>query len=115
MAQQHDYPQPVMTKAQADEMIRLQRQANRQRGCLLAVVWTLLFGVFYWAWLALKWTAKGSFALIRLSWRWTLAFCKWSWRSSVALGRLTYTGMRAAMQWGYAHTRELTTRNGAKD
>lgn len=114
MAQPPDYPQPVMTKAQADEMIRLQRQANRQRGCLLAVIWTLLFGVYYWGWLALKWTAKGSIALIRLSWRWTLAFYKWLWRSSVAVGRLTYEGVRVATPWVQERSRAFTARYGAK-
>ena len=68
-------PQPgMMTHAQAEEMLRLQRHANAQRGCLMSIVWTLLFGVFYWAWLAVKWTWKGSVALVRLGWRWTVTY-----------------------------------------
>ena len=106
-------------------MIRLQRQANRQRGCLLGILWTLLFGVFYWSWLAIKWTVKASVAVLRLSWRWTWALCVWTWRGSVALWRLTYAairrgmpfvaaGVRKATPWVQERTRAFSTRYGAK-
>lgn len=80
-----------MTRQQAAEMLRLQRRTGRLVGCLSFVVFTWFFGLFYWSWLALKWTALGAWWLARLTWNWLVAYplrwtwlgIEWSWRQTV--------------------------------
>lgn len=74
------------TRAQFDELLRRQRKADRRMGCLMGLVWTWAFGIFYWSWLAMKWTTKGTWALTRWSWEWLCVKpAVWTWRGSVAL------------------------------
>lgn len=83
------------TQKQMAELIRLQRQANRQRGCLLGILWTLLFGIFYWGWLAVKWTAILSWRAVMLGWHITLDLAVLSWRGGVWLYHASDRGVRA--------------------
>lgn len=88
-------PQPLMTAAQADEMLRLARRADKRGGLLHFVVFTWLFGIFYWSWLALKWTAIGSVKLARIGWNWTVAYpVKWSVQLSRAAWPYVVRGVR---------------------
>lgn len=109
--------QQGMTRAQAAEMLRLQRRADRRGGCLMAIVWTLLFGVFYWAWLGIKWTAKGSVVLMRVGWalfvaypvKWTIVGCRWAWLGTVAATRLAMKGARSAAPLAVAAVASVTS------
>jgi hypothetical protein len=106
-----------MTRAQAAEMLRLQRRTDRRVGCLWGLVMTVLFGVWYWCWLAVKWTAIGSVKLARIGWTWTLIACRWAWLGTVALTRLTIKGAQAAAPLALAAVASVTAaiqRRGAQ-
>lgn len=97
-------PAPLMTAAQADEMLRLQRRADKRGGLLHFVLFTWLFGIFYWAWLALKWCVILSVKAVRLGWRWTVAYpVKWSVAAS-----------RAAWPYAVRGAQTFHARYGAK-
>lgn len=78
------------------EQVRLQRQANRRLGCLSGVVFTLFFGVFYWMWLAIKWTAGMCWRGGALAWGAVVLAGVWCWRGSVWTGAQLVTLARAA-------------------
>jgi hypothetical protein len=114
--QPQQYPEPMMTRAQAAEMLRLQRRADRRGGCLMFVLWTFLFGVFYWTWLAIKWTAIGSLALCRVGWalfvaypvKWGIAGAELAWVVMVAATRWTVKGVQVAAPLALAAMASLT-------
>lgn len=103
-------PQPLMTQVQAEEMLRLQRRADRRGGCLFAIAMSLLFGWFYWAWLALKWTAIGSWKLTVLSWRAAFALSRWSWSAGMVAGRWMWRGCVACWHWSVVGTQKAWPR-----
>lgn len=68
------------------EQVRLMQKADRRSGCLWNLVMSVLFGVFYWTWLALKrlakwawWTLRLVWASIRLATFFVLAALAWCW------------------------------------
>ena len=104
-------PAPLMTHAQAEELLRLQRRADKRGGVLHFVLFTWLFGIFYWSWLALKWSVILSVKFVRLGWRWTVAYpVKWS----IALCRWTWQASRAAWPYAVRGVQTFHARYGAK-
>lgn len=89
------------------EQVKLQRQANRRLGCLSGVVFTVLFGVWYWAWLAVKWTVKGAVALGMASWGVLVLASVWTWRGSVVASVWTCTRLVTLARAVYARVRSI--------
>ncbi len=99
--------EPGMTRAQADEILRLQRRADRRSGCLFGIIMSLLFSWLYWIWLVLKWTAIGSWKLLRWAWSVGVAICRLLWRTSTVTWRLLWRGSTVAWHWTIAGARML--------
>lgn len=81
---------------------------RKRSGCLHFLLFTWLFGGFYWAWLGLKLCWRVVTWPIRLGTRvgWDVLI-KWPWQVSVAACRWGWT-------WGANGSRALTARYGAK-
>lgn len=84
------------------EQVRLARRADRRAGCLMGLLWTLLFGVFYWGWLAIKWATLLAWRSGALAWAvcWgaTVTASVWTWRGSVWVTRQAMTWARTVYQ-----------------
>ena len=84
MADNESKPTVIIIKEQSDNKL------------LRFVLFTWLFGIFYWGWLALKWCTIGSWRLLCFTWRWTVTYpVKWS----IALTRWSMQMSRRA--WPY--------------
>ena len=116
MDKRQNQQQPeMMTRAQAAQMIRLQRHANKQRGCLLSIVWLLLFNIFYVAWLAIKLGWRLIMWPVRVASRvgWDV-IVKWPIQATVAFSRATWRAVQAATPWAARGGQAFHARYGAK-
>lgn len=107
-------PQPMMTQAQAAEMLRLQRRADRRGGCLFGIVMSLLFSWVYWTWLVVKWTVLSTLALLRWSWKASVVLWRWSWAAAVKCWQWSVAATRKATPYAVAWGKAFHARYGAK-
>jgi hypothetical protein len=67
--------------AMLEEQNRLLQKADRRGGCLWNLVMVLVFGVFYIAWLVLKWTVQVVVAIASFTWQMIVIASLATWRA----------------------------------